>query len=313
MDFAAARFSTCVGKAVHVHSFTGQQGLQVNVGSAHSIDSTEQESELEVQVNLERNCEEVSERFCTSEESKELQHRCLISERDSPAFASSEYKEIATNEEVLGANGPEFKRCNYMYERPMTYNNAYATEAVRDNTSIVLNRTTETIRLSERSTLDDRSVTVQELKTKADEANGLNGDEKHELFDLLVKYKQYFSSKPGKCNLMCYEFNMEDETSIVGSTRPIPFAVGEVREKITQMLDDDIIEPSACLQIELHPRCRKSTPFIFENEVLQFRRVPYGLWNSLPAFVSVLNLAMGADTAEFALSYVDDQQIQTGT
>jgi hypothetical protein len=44
---------------------------------------------------------------------------------------------------------------------------------------------------------------------------------------------------------MCYEFNMEDETSIVGSTRPIPFAVrGEVREKITQMLDDDIIEPS---------------------------------------------------------------------
>jgi hypothetical protein len=99
--------------------------------------------------------------------------------------------------------------------------------------------------LSERRTLDDRSVTVQELKTKADEASGLNGDEKHELFDLLMKYKQQFSSKPGKCNLMCYEFDMEDETSIVGSTRPIPFAVrGEVREKITQKLDDEIIEPS---------------------------------------------------------------------
>jgi hypothetical protein len=39
MEFAAARFSTCIGQAVHVHSFTGQPGLQVNVGSAHSIDS----------------------------------------------------------------------------------------------------------------------------------------------------------------------------------------------------------------------------------------------------------------------------------
>jgi hypothetical protein len=52
---------------------------------------------------------------------------------------------------------------------------------MRDNTSIVLNRTTETIRLSDGRTLDDRSVTVQELKTKADDTSGLNGDEKHEL------------------------------------------------------------------------------------------------------------------------------------
>jgi hypothetical protein len=68
---------------------------------------------------------------------------------------------------------------------------------------------------------------------------------------------------------------------------------------------------SAFLKIELNPRCRKFTAIISENEVFQFKRVPYVLRNSLPAFVRGLNLALGADTAEFALSYVDDIVVQS--
>jgi hypothetical protein len=63
---------------------------------------------------------------------------------------------------------------------------------------------------------------------------------------------------------------------------------------------------SAFLQVELAPECRKFTAFLFENEVFQFTRVPYGLRNSLPAFVRALNLALGTDTSGFALAYVDD-------
>jgi hypothetical protein len=62
---------------------------------------------------------------------------------------------------------------------------------------------------------------------------------------------------------------------------------------------------SAFLQVELAPECRKFTAFLFENEVFQFTRVPYGLRNSLPAFVRALNLALRADTSGFALAYVN--------
>jgi hypothetical protein len=63
---------------------------------------------------------------------------------------------------------------------------------------------------------------------------------------------------------------------------------------------------SAFLQIELEHKCRKFTAFLFENEVYQFTRIPYGLRNSLPVFVRALNLTLGTDTSDFALSYVDD-------
>jgi transposase InsO family protein len=63
---------------------------------------------------------------------------------------------------------------------------------------------------------------------------------------------------------------------------------------------------SAFLQVQLHPECRKFTAFLFENQVYQYTRVPYGLRTSLPAFIRALNLALGSDTAYFALAYVDD-------
>jgi hypothetical protein len=157
---------------------------------------------------------------------------------------------------------------------------------------------------------------------------------------------------------------MENTELIVGNGRPIPFNVRkQVREQISQMLEDNIIQPStssylnsltivmrenkkprlfidarkvntfmkpdntrvqpiqqllqqfhgskyisaidissAFLQVELEPSSRKYTAFLFESQVYQFTRTPYGFKNSLSAFVR----ALGTDTQEFVLSYVDD-------
>jgi hypothetical protein len=63
-------------------------------------------------------------------------------------------------------------------------------------------------------------------------------------FKLLPNYKEFFSSKPGKCTLMKYCFEVNDVDSIIGYSRPIPFAVrNDVRLQIEQLLTDGIIEP----------------------------------------------------------------------
>jgi hypothetical protein len=92
---------------------------------------------------------------------------------------------------------------------------------------------------------DRRAITVPELQRKVEEAGCLNEDERRQLFDLLVEYKESFTSKPGKCTLMMYRFDVHDEQSVIGTSRPIPFGVrAAVKEQINQLLEDGIIEPS---------------------------------------------------------------------
>jgi hypothetical protein len=63
---------------------------------------------------------------------------------------------------------------------------------------------------------------------------------------------------------------------------------------------------SAYLQIELHEDSRKYTAFLFDSTVYQFKRVPYGFRNSLPAFVRALKLALGGGTSEYVVFYIVD-------
>jgi hypothetical protein len=58
---------------------------------------------------------------------------------------------------------------------------------------------------------------------------------------------------------------------------------------------------SAFLQIPLEKTSRKWTAFQFQKKVYQFTRVPYGLRNSLTAFIRALQSVLGADTSEYAL------------
>jgi hypothetical protein len=189
-----------------------------------------------------------------------------------------------------------------------------------------------------------------------------------ELLQILLKYKDSFSSRPGKCKDFEYSFDVDNRQAIVGTSRLIPFKLHhEVREQIQQLLTDGIIEhsnssyinpltivprpgkaPRICLdarrvnrhmtpdrtkippiqeliqrfygakfitsidlssdflQVELNQDCRKFTAFLFESEVHQFTRIPFGLKNSLSGFVRALSSTIGTDCIGYAIWYVDD-------
>jgi hypothetical protein len=55
---------------------------------------------------------------------------------------------------------------------------------------------------------------------------------------------------------------------------------------------------SAFLQIGLKKESRKYTTFLFDSQLYQFSRCPYGFRNSLSAFVRALQLTLGPDTYE---------------
>jgi hypothetical protein len=63
---------------------------------------------------------------------------------------------------------------------------------------------------------------------------------------------------------------------------------------------------SAFLQIGLKTESRKTTSFLFDSQLYQFTRCPYGFKNSLPAFERALQLTLGSDTYDYALAYIDD-------
>jgi hypothetical protein len=46
--------------------------------------------------------------------------------------------------------------------------------------------------------------------------------------------------------------------------------------------------------------------FLFDSTVYQFKRVPYGFRNSLPAFIRAIELALGADNLDNVVFYNDD-------
>jgi hypothetical protein len=73
----------------------------------------------------------------------------------------------------------------------------------------------------------------------------LSAVERSRLYEVLIKYLSHMTTKPGRCNLFTYKFQIQTNKPIVGSSRPIPFAVRPaVREQINQMLVDDILELS---------------------------------------------------------------------
>jgi len=62
---------------------------------------------------------------------------------------------------------------------------------------------------------------------------------------------------------------------------------------------------SAFLQISLRRNTGNTQLFLFELQLYQFTRCPYGFRNFLPGFVRALQLTLGSDTYGYALAYVD--------
>lgn len=59
-------------------------------------------------------------------------------------------------------------------------------------------------------------------------------------------------------------------------------------------------------QVELHPDSRKYMAFLFDGRNYQFKRLPFGLVNSVAIFVKCMDQVLGPDTLKFTTVYVDD-------
>jgi hypothetical protein len=69
--------------------------------------------------------------------------------------------------------------------------------------------------------------------------------QRQKLSDILLKYLDFLTSKPGKCKLIKYKFQVVADKPIVSYSRPIPFSQRPaVRKLINQMLLDGILEVS---------------------------------------------------------------------
>jgi hypothetical protein len=117
------------------------------------------------------------------------------------------------------------------------YDSAEKSKGFMQDRVICANQCTEAV--------DARAMQNSELRSKVEEASCLSPEQKTKLFNVLLTYKNFFTSKPGRCNTFQYEFKVTPEEQLIGHSRPIPFAVrSAVRTQIKQLLEDNIIEPS---------------------------------------------------------------------
>ena len=87
----------------------------------------------------------------------------------------------------------------------------------------------------------DSSLSVERLRI--DEK--LSCEENCKLLELIRKYQEHFITRPGRCNMFEYRFQMQGELPKSCNSRPIPFSLRrEVREQIEEMVKNGILEIS---------------------------------------------------------------------
>jgi hypothetical protein len=92
---------------------------------------------------------------------------------------------------------------------------------------------------------DPRSLRKADVSGLVEQVTSLSALERSRLCEVLIKYLSHVTTKPGKCSLLQYKFQVQTERPIIVYFRPIPFAVRQVvRLQINQMLEDDILEIS---------------------------------------------------------------------
>ena len=92
---------------------------------------------------------------------------------------------------------------------------------------------------------DYRIITAEQLRGKVSENNNLSPQQQDDLYDLLIKYQQHLTKRPGRCTKFEYEFKIEGSMPTSANSRPIPFVLrDQVRDQIQIMLKDDILEES---------------------------------------------------------------------
>jgi hypothetical protein len=65
------------------------------------------------------------------------------------------------------------------------------------------------------------------------------------LIEVLLRQTEFLTTRPGKCKVYEYKFNITDTSHMIGHSRPAPYSVrADVRKQIEQMLEDGILELS---------------------------------------------------------------------
>jgi hypothetical protein len=90
---------------------------------------------------------------------------------------------------------------------------------------------------------DDRTISEEQLRIQVCKDSRLSTEQQEDLYNVLAKYRQHLTKRPGKCTQFVYEFKIEG--SMPHSANSRPFALrNQVREQIQAMLKDGILEES---------------------------------------------------------------------
>ena len=92
---------------------------------------------------------------------------------------------------------------------------------------------------------DLRQVSEVDLEKLIMSNNNLEKQQKEKLTEVLRRYTEFLTTRPGKCKVYEYKFNITDTTPIIGYSRPVPYSArAGVTKQIEQMMKDGILELS---------------------------------------------------------------------
>jgi hypothetical protein len=75
--------------------------------------------------------------------------------------------------------------------------------------------------------------------------NNLEKQKNEKLIEVLLRYNEFLTTRPGKCKVHEYKLNITDTIPIIGHSRPVPHSArAGVRKQIEQMMEDGILELS---------------------------------------------------------------------
>ena len=84
-------------------------------------------------------------------------------------------------------------------------------------------------------------MSLERLRIK----ENLSYEEKCKLLELIRNYQEHFVTRPGRCNMFEYRFQMQGGLPKSCNSRPISFLLRrEVREQIEEMIKNGILEIS---------------------------------------------------------------------
>ena len=68
---------------------------------------------------------------------------------------------------------------------------------------------------------DDRTITAEQLRGKVSENNNLSPQQQEDLYNVLIRYQQLLTKRPGKCTEFEYDFKIEGSMPTSANSRPI--------------------------------------------------------------------------------------------